>query len=244
MALEPRHGKTATVAYLVGARATPMHALLLGLTMTAMHTSSVFVLGLITLFASQLILPERLLPWLGLASGLLVVGVGVHMFVTRLRATGNRAVLSNNHQGLHTHTGGWVHSHLPGAGHSIPAANGSRTKVGWRGILTIGISGGLLPCPAALIVLLSALGLGRLEFGLLLIVAFSTGLALVLSCLGLAVLYCSRWASRNPAGLRLVHASPAATRLATFLPSLSGLLGIGTGLLLLYHALPLLRVLQ
>ena len=75
-ALEPGHGKTAAASYLVGARATPRHAVVLGLTMTAMHTSSVFILGSITLFAARWITPERVLPWLGLASGLIVIALG------------------------------------------------------------------------------------------------------------------------------------------------------------------------
>ena len=67
------------------ASATPRHVVVPGLTITAMHTSSVFILELVTLFASRFILPERLLPWLGLASGLIVVVIGLRMFLSRLR---------------------------------------------------------------------------------------------------------------------------------------------------------------
>ena len=247
-ALEPGHGKTAAAAYLVGARATPLHALVLGMTITAMHTSSVFVLGLITLFASRLIVPERLLPWLGLASGLIVIALGLQMFVSRLgqsrSATGASAQEHGHHAGYdHAHHAGHPHAHSHEHGHTHPLPGVlSGSRVSWRGVLAIGVSGGLLPCPAALIVLLSAIGLGRLGFGLLLIVAFSAGLALVLSGIGLAVLYGGRWLRRP--GTRFVVASPAVMRLGHALPALSSLLVVGAGFLLLYHALPLLRIWQ
>jgi nickel/cobalt exporter len=114
---------------------------------------------------------------------------------------------------------------------------------GWRSVLAIGISGGLLPCPAALVVLLSAIGLGRVGFGMLLIVAFSAGLALVLSVIGLTVLYSGRWLSSHQATVRLAS-TPVVARATRLLPALSGLLVVGAGVLLLYHALPLLRIWQ
>ena len=85
-ALSPGHGKTVVGAYLVGSRGTARHALFLGLTVTITHTTGVFALGLVTLAASQYVLPEQLYPWLSLTSGLLVVAIGLVLFVTRLRA--------------------------------------------------------------------------------------------------------------------------------------------------------------
>ena len=246
-ALEPGHGKTAAAAYLVGARATPRHALLLGLTITAMHTSSVFLLGLITLFASQFILPERLLPWLGLASGLIVIIIGLRMFLSRLHQddghTHDHHVHDHIHEHLHDHDHGHQHTHDQDHGHShLPPAL-TEPKVGWRGVLAIGVSGGLLPCPAALVVLLSAIGLGRIGFGMLLIVAFSAGLALVLSIIGLTVLYGGRWLRNTQSNVRFAS-SPVVMRVTQIVPAFSGLLVVGAGLLLLYHALPLLRIWQ
>src|SRR5262245_59141293 len=128
-----------------------------------MHTSSVFILGLITLFASHFILPERLLPWLGLGSGLIVVVIGLHMFLGRL---GQRQVSSatthdhghdhdHAHGHDHDHTHDHSHDHAHGHDHLPPVLTGE--KVGWRGVLAIGVSGGMLPCPAGLVVLLSAI---------------------------------------------------------------------------------------
>src|SRR5512135_800013 len=85
-AMSPGHGKTVVAAYLVGTRGTSRHAILLGLTVTLTHTLGVFALGFITLFASNYILPEQLYPWLSLASGLLVLGIGFILLLTRFRA--------------------------------------------------------------------------------------------------------------------------------------------------------------
>lgn len=243
-ALEPGHGKTAAAAYLVGACASARHAVLLGLTITAMHTSSVFVIGIVTLFASRYMLPEQLLPWLGLTSGLIVIALGIHMFLARGRPGASARHSEHHHPHTHRHPQNAAHidHHSHDHDHHLPSALAGG-RVSWRGVLAIGVSGGLLPCPAALVVLLSAIGLGRLGFGMLLIVAFSGGLALVLSGIGLAVLYSSRWLEQRPKTATW-FASPVAGRVWRSLPALSSILVIGAGGLLLYHALPLIRVWQ
>ena len=83
-AMSPGHGKTVVGAYLVGSKGTVKHALFLGLTVTITHTIGVFALGLITLFASNYILPERLMPFLNFVSGLLVFFIGISLFKDRL----------------------------------------------------------------------------------------------------------------------------------------------------------------
>ena len=85
-ALSPGHGKTVVGVNLVGARGTARHAAFLGITVTITHTAGVFALGIVTLFASEYILPERLYPILGLASGAIVVAIGLSLFTRRLRA--------------------------------------------------------------------------------------------------------------------------------------------------------------
>src|ERR1051325_3975059 len=93
-ALTPGHGKTIVGAYLVGSRGTMKHALYLGLTTTITHTLGVFALGLITLFAAQFIVPEKLYPWLNLLSGLFVVGIGINLLVSRYKSSGAGAWFS------------------------------------------------------------------------------------------------------------------------------------------------------
>ena len=203
-ALSPGHGKTVVGAYLVGSRGTARHALFLGLTVTLVHTAGVFALGLATLFVSRSFMPERVFPWLSLASGLLVLGMGLSLLRVRLRALG-RPARGPGHAHGHDHehpAGALSHSHGLGSHtHAVPGADGA--PVTWRSLLALGISGGLLPCPSALVVMLGAIALQRVLLGLVLIVAFSAGLAATLSAIGLAMVYSGRLAGRLATRLRL-----------------------------------------
>ncbi|MBM4299263.1 MAG: hypothetical protein FJ143_16115, partial [Deltaproteobacteria bacterium] len=87
-ALEPGHGKTLVAAYMVGSRGTIKHAMLLGLIVTVAHTAGVYLLGAVTLYASQYIVPEKLYPWLTLTSGLMILGLGCVLFLRRYRGDG------------------------------------------------------------------------------------------------------------------------------------------------------------
>ena len=108
--------------------------------------------------------------------------------------------------GLHAHGHhGHGHSHLP------PGTNGQ--PIAWRSLLALGISGGLLPCPSALVVLLSAISLHQIAFGLLLIVAFSTGLAGVLTGIGLLLVYAGRLFSRLPSQGWVIRLLPVGSAL-------------------------------
>ncbi|HWT01715.1 MAG TPA: hypothetical protein VN256_15820 [Pyrinomonadaceae bacterium] len=232
-ALSPGHGKTVVGAYLVGSRGTAKHAVFLGLTVTVTHTVGVFALGLVTLFASQYVVPEKLFPVLSLVSGGIVVAIGLGLFVRRLRAALGLSATHHAHDhshgehahdhsddSPHTHShGGRAHSHLP------PGADGS--AVTWRSLLALGISGGLLPCPSALVVLLSAIALHRVGYGMLLVVAFSIGLASTLTLIGLAFVYAGRWMKSVAGGGRLVRV----------LPAVSALVVTCVGLVICYQAL-------
>jgi ABC-type nickel/cobalt efflux system permease component RcnA len=188
-ALEPGHGKTVVAAYLVGSRGTPGHAVLLGFVVTAAHTAGVYLLGIVTLYASRYIVPEQLYPWLGVISGLSVAGVGVFLFLRH--ATGE--------SGAHSHAAGEKHSHWFFSSRKAESGNSTATSgrtLSLRELCVLGITGGMVPCPAALVVLLSAFSLHRIGFGLYLITAFSLGLAAVLVAVGLAMV----WAKRTMAG--------------------------------------------
>ena len=215
-ALGPGHGKTIVGAYLVGAHGTARHALVLGLVVTATHTLGVYLLGVVTLAASHYVLPERLFPWLSACAGLLVVAIGTSLAASRLGA-----VLDAEHEHAHSHGGGHHHGHS----HELPTGGGER--LAWRRLLALGVSGGLLPCPSALVVMLGAVALGRVAFGLLLIVAFSVGLAAVLTVIGLAFVYARRWFDRLPVGGRLARYVPVASALVV---SLAGLLIVAQAL--------------
>jgi ABC-type nickel/cobalt efflux system permease component RcnA len=189
-ALSPGHGKAIVAGYLIGQRGTPRHALWLGLIVTITHTISVFALGLVTLLLSRFIVPDRLYPWLNVVAGLLVVGVGASVLWARAR---HRLAHARDHDHHHHH-------------HHADAL--SR-----RTLIAVGISGGLLPCPSALVVLLAAISLHRVGFGLLLIVAFSIGLAATISAIGLVAVCAKRMFTRMSFDGRLVRLLPAASAL-------------------------------
>ncbi len=206
-ALSPGHGKTIVAAYLVGARGTFAHALFLGATTTITHTLGVFVLGLATLLASQYILPERLYPWLSTISGLLVISIGVSIGWNRLRSiiNGEPDHHAHEHDDGDGYNPGHIHAHTQGRSghtHSHIPPSGSGSTVSWRGLLALGISGGILPCPSALVVLLGAIAMGRVAFGLVLILVFSLGLATVLTGFGLLLLRAGKLFERIPESSR------------------------------------------
>ncbi len=201
-ALSPGHGKSIVAAYLVGTRGTPRHALVLGLTVTVTHTVGVFALGLVTLALSEFIFPEQLYPWLNLASALLVVGVGCAVLRARLA-----------HRRRHAH--GHHHHH-------------HEHELSMRGLLGVGISGGLIPCPTALVVLLAAISLHRVGYGLVLIVAFSLGLAAAMTGIGLLAVTAKRLSARLRLDGRVVRA----------LPALSAVVVLALGLVMTVRALP------
>jgi nickel/cobalt transporter (NicO) family protein len=186
-ALSPGHGKSMVAAYLVGTRGTARHAVALGVTVTIAHTAGVFALGLATLALSQYVLPEDLYPWLTLASGLLVLGVGVGVLRARLRK-------AHHHHHHHDHD----HEH----------------DVSWRSLVAMGASAGLIPCPSALVVLLAALSQHQVALGLVLITAFSLGLAATITGIGLVVVYARTLLARLNFSGRAAGALPALSALA------------------------------
>jgi nickel/cobalt exporter len=196
-ALSPGHGKTIVTAYLVGQRGTPKHAALLGLITTFTHTIGVFALGGVTLLLSQLIVPDHLYPWINLATGVLVVAIGGSVFWSRYR-----------HRRAHRH--GHHHHHGHDHAHEGP---------GLRSLVAVGVSGGLLPCPSALVVLLAAISLHRVAFGMLLILAFSIGLAAAITGVGLVAVLAKRAFGRVSFEGRLVSVLPA---LSAFVILLAG----------------------
>ena len=206
-ALSPGHGKAVVAAYLIGARGTAKHAGILGLTVTVTHTAGVFVLGAVTLYLSRYILPEVLYPWLSVASGVLVVLIGLSLLYRRLQS------MSHDKQANHTHAHGdhphVHHDHSHGyTHHHVPADD---SKITWRGLIALGVSGGLVPCPAALVLLLGAISLDRLGFGMVLVLAFSAGLALVLTVVGLFMIYARKLFERYSFEAKVPRLLPVAS---------------------------------
>jgi len=206
-ALSPGHGKAIVAAYLVGQRGTVRQAALLGVIVTITHTVGVFALGAVTLLLSQFVVPDDLYAWLNLAAGLLVLCVGAS--VLRARWSHHRA-----------HAHGHNHQHGPDHGHAHDLTR--------RSLVAVGVSGGLLPCPSALVVLLAAISLHRVAFGMLLVFAFSVGLALTITGIGLVAVLARDAFRRLSFEGRLVSLLPAASAVAILV----------AGLLMTLHALP------
>jgi ABC-type nickel/cobalt efflux system permease component RcnA len=183
-ALEPGHGKTIVAAYLVGSRGTARHALLLGIIVTISHTAGIYLLGGVTLYAQKYIFPDRIYPLLGVLSGILIAGMGCFLFLQRYLGG----------QFGHSHSTDSSSAGQP----SITEGPQARAGVSPRQLLILGMTGGMVPCPAALVVLLSAVALHRTGFGLFLIIAFSIGLAAVLIAMGFVAVYAGRMMSRLP----------------------------------------------
>jgi nickel/cobalt exporter len=214
--ISPGHGKTLVAAYLIGSRGTLRQAIWLGLTVAITHTAGVFVLGLAALVATELVVPERVIVWLSLASSLLVVGLGATLLwrVARHRRDGHR------HDHPHPH----AHPH----GHDAATPPLSRGA-----IAALGLVGGLVPSASALLVLLAAIAFDRLAFGLLLVVAFGIGMALVLTGVSASVVLLHRRLESSDPWL-LQHRLVA--RLAWAVPLASALLVLAFGVVLTAQA--------
>jgi ABC-type nickel/cobalt efflux system permease component RcnA len=207
-ALGPGHGKSIVAAYLIGQRGTVRHAVYLGGIVTVTHTAGVFALGAATLLLSEFIVPEDLYPWLNLVAGLMVVAIGAGVLRARLA---HRRAHARGHAHHHHHEHDDHHHDLSP-----------------RSLFAVGVSGGLLPCPSALVVLLAAISLHRTAFGLALVLAFSIGLAMTITAIGLVAVLARGVFRRKSFDGRLVRALPAASAVAI----------LAAGLVMTARALP------
>jgi ABC-type nickel/cobalt efflux system permease component RcnA len=235
-ALSPGHGKTIMAAYLVAGRGSSRQAVGLGLAVAVSHTLGVLVLAGITLAASSVLPPERLYPILGVVSGGLVVVIGVSLLWARVRALAVARAARRSHEThalehahdhghrhrsepAHAHGQADAHSHPDAGAHPHDRAHGhahphphphgpvSDAPISWRGLIALGLSGGLVPSASALILLLGSIAAGRVGYGLVLVLGFGAGMALVLAGIGLAIVHARRLLERRPSlrGLRAVE---------------------------------------
>jgi nickel/cobalt exporter len=211
-ALSPGHGKAMVAAYLVGARGTVRHAAFLGAVITLTHTISVYILGLLTLVAAQYVVPERLYPVLSIGSGIAIVAVGVTLLWKRIGAW----LEERSEGGIEGWDEGTATPPLP-----------ENAAVSLKSLVVLGVTGGALPCPSALVVMLGAIALHRIAFGMALIAAFSLGLAAVLTGIGLLVVHLRHVLDRLP-----LH-----DRVTARLPILSAALVTLVGVALIVRAL-------
>ncbi len=197
-ALGPGHGKTLMATYLVGAGGRVRQAVAVGGAVAVMHSASVLALGFVVLTATEVFAPERVYPWLGLASGLIALGLGAALLIARLGGSGDRGRAHHDsgadrggHDEGHRHE---AHAHP----HPHPVPEGP--VLSRRGLVALAVAGGILPSPTALVVLLASVALHRIGYGLALIGAFSLGLATALVAVGLLALRARDAVARRMSG--------------------------------------------
>jgi ABC-type nickel/cobalt efflux system permease component RcnA len=221
-ALEPGHGKTLLAVSLVGARATRRQALILASALTVAHTAGVLALGLVVLAALPQVATEQIYPWITLGSGIFVTILGARAVAREVR---RHLPIAHTHEHAHPHAHPHEHSHVHALGvehahdhsalddeaharaHAIPGG----APLTFRSAVIAAMSGNIAPCPAAFVVLLAAIQLHQIAYGLALIVAFSIGLAAVLTVLGVAVVRGASWLVARPQFDRVARWAPLLT---------------------------------
>ncbi len=243
-ALTPGHGKTLMAAYLVGTRGTPVHALGLGLSVSVSHTIGILLLALLVIGAQGVLNPDLVVRFAPLVAAVTIVAIGGWMLLSELRRraaarTADRAHAaahasgaahehdehhedrgdSNDASGEHSH-GGVRHSHLPAAG----------TAITWRSLFVLGLAGGIIPSTNALLILLGTIAAGRPAFGVVLVVAFGLGMALVMAGVGLVIILARGRLDR-------FSGSSSVGRLREWLPLGAACVVFGLGLVLTIQAI-------
>jgi nickel/cobalt exporter len=207
--LEPGHGKALLAFTLVGARATFKQAAILAGALTFAHTIAVLLLGLALFFLADFA-TESIFAWITLISGVAVAAIGARSLSIAL----TRAAHEREHAHAHEHGLRHEHHHDRGAeagdrthSHAIPGT----ARLHFPSAVIAAMSGGIAPCPAAIVVLLTALRLHRVGYGLLIIVVFSLGLAAILTGLGVAVVHGAGWLHRRSGFERIASTAPFLT---------------------------------
>lgn len=230
-ALEPGHGKTVVAAYLIGSRGRKIDAVILGVIVTFTHTFSIILLAIaVKLTSNRITLTEESLHgYLGTVAGLMIFSIGMWMLVQRIR--GREPFHFHSHDASHAHT--HPHQHSPDKNHdhhnhdhqhghdSDNHTHGEKRASYWQ-LCLLGISGGIVPCPAAIAILLASLAGGRLEEGLTYVLLFSLGLASVLIAIGLVVVGAGKLTSR------FLDAKKFARKISIVSAALITLIGGGT----------------
>jgi nickel/cobalt transporter (NicO) family protein len=247
-AIAPGHGKTLMAAYVVGRRGTAREVVAIGLTVAVTHTGGVLALGSV-IWLSQAVAPDRVLPWLTVASGVLLAACGLGLLYRRvvLGRTGHSHLRlpglpdhghhddhdHNHHRGHdhhhdhgHDHHHDHDHDHGHHHGHEHPHHRHGEEppplRKAW--LVLMGVAGGLVPTPSALVVLLGAVALHRTWFGVILVGLYGLGMAAALMGAGLLLVRLQRWLERH------WYERHRAALVLRYLPSITALLLVGGGL--------------
>lgn len=229
--LEPGHSKTMMAAFIVAIRGTLAQAVLLAVSATISHTAIVWLIAVLALTYGSQWGAETTEPYFQLASGAIIIAVALWMIARTWRD--QRAAQSHDHDHSHSHGhshgghshGAHRHAELDSAAagyqdaHERAHAQALQHRFAGRTVTTgqivlFGLTGGLLPCPGAITVLLLCLQLQRFGLGMVLVLCFSIGLALTLVASGAVAALGMHHASRRWSGFdafarRLPYASSA-----------------------------------
>ncbi|UCE06457.1 MAG: sulfite exporter TauE/SafE family protein [bacterium] len=229
--LGPGHGKSLMAAYLIGSTGRIRDAVILALTITVSHVFSVIIVGILALWLMDFFFPEKISKWLGLFSGAAIFAIGIWLLITRYKVFRNKA-MGNNFLSKN------VHEH----NHSSPEKSHSHSRTGthdhyyhynpnfsiWSNI-ALGISGGIVPCPKAIVILLLAISLHKITLGISIIVVFSLGISLVLVSLGIILVKAGHLLKGRFVDKRL-----------QFIPIIGALVVIGLGIFLVIRTIAVL----
>lgn len=209
--LEPGHSKTMMAAFIVAIRGTVTQAMLLGLAATVSHTLVVWAIAVGGLYLWRGIEAEAFEPYFQLVSAIIIIAVALWMFRRTWQDQQHARDAAGYHHHGHDHDHGHDHrhEHRPADAtddwqdaHELAHANDIRRRFANRKVTTgqivlFGLTGGLIPCPAAITVLLLCLQLKELTLGFTLVLCFSIGLAITLVAVGVAAALSVRHATER-----------------------------------------------
>jgi ABC-type nickel/cobalt efflux system permease component RcnA len=232
-ALTPGHGKTLMAAYLVGTRGTSRHAAGLGLSVTISHTLGILVLAAIVIGAEGLLPPDAVAGTMPAIAGLAILAIGGWMVAGEVRRRRTARTERLTHDPGHEPARGHDHDHSRGHGHphehghAHPHGTKPGSAITWRSLFALGLAGGIVPSTSALLILLGAIAAGRPAFGVVLVVAFGLGMAVVLAGVGVAIVRARGWVARATIASRYEIVSGYAPLVASIV-----VLGVGAWLTL------------
>lgn len=244
--LEPGHSKTMMAAFIIAIKGTVKQAVMLGLAATLSHTAIVWLIALGGMYLSRAFTAQSVEPWLQLISAIIILSTACWMFWRTWR--GEQQWLAGNHHHDHHHNHNHDHDHdhdHDHHGHIHPEgatskayqdaherAHAADIQRRFHGqtvtngqILLFGLTGGLIPCPAAITVLLICIQLKAFTLGATMVLSFSLGLALTLVTVGVGAAISVQQAAKRWSGFTTL-----ARRAPYFSSILIGLVGVYMGI--------------
>ncbi|EBN6296219.1 nickel/cobalt efflux protein RcnA [Salmonella enterica] len=242
--LEPGHSKTMMAAFIIAIKGTVKQAVMLGLAATLSHTAIVWLIALGGMYLSRAFTAQSVEPWLQLISAIIILSTACWMFWRTWRGEQQWLAGNHHHDHHHDHDHGHDHDH-DHHGHIHPEGATSKAyqdaherahaadiqrrfdgqTVTNGQILLFGLTGGLIPCPAAITVLLICIQLKAFTLGATMVLSFSLGLALTLVTVGVGAAISVQQAAKRWSGF-----STLARRAPYFSSILIGLVGVYMGI--------------